>query len=126
MSFWSAVEGTVIDGAGAAVGAVPILEPVAAGIHGADGLAHEVAGAYDLATGDNEGAKEQGAAGMAQAAEGAISLIPLVGAGFDAANAGMNAGAAAAGYAHGGASDTSVPSVGNLYDGAIEKAMDWI
>ena len=118
MGFWGALEETVVDGAGAAIGAVPYGEPIAAGIHLVDGGAHAIAGAYDAATGDNKGAAEQFGHTSMQGAEALTSLIPLYGALQDAGTAGYNAtmtGARAA-----GASDEQAPTTGDLWNKGLE------
>ena len=114
MGFWGALEETVVDGAGAAVGAVPYGEPIAAGIHAADAGVHAIAGAYDAATGDNAGAAEQLGHASLQSASAATSLIPLYGALQDAGTAGFNATATGARAA--GASDEQAPTTGDLYN----------
>jgi len=118
MGFWGALEETVVDGAGAAIGAVPYGEPIAAGIHAADGAAHSIAGAYDAWTGDDEGAAEQMGHTSMQMGEAATSLIPLYGALQDAATMGFNATATGARAA--GASDEEAPTTGDLYNRGLE------
>jgi hypothetical protein len=101
MGFWGALEETVVDGAAGAVGMVPGVGEVAApAIHGVDAAAHGVAAGYDALTGDDEGAKNQGAIAATQGVEAAAAAVPALdkaAAGADLVMAGYSGAAAATG-----------------------------
>jgi hypothetical protein len=123
MSMWGAAREAVVDTAGAAVGAVPALEPVAAGIHVVDGAAYELEGGIRAAMGDNEGAAHNFAHGATAGGAALTSLIPLAGAMIDAGTAGWNWGATIDRAT--GAEDENSPTIGNLVHHGMESAMSW-